>query len=133
MTRSISFVVPGQAVQFARAGSRGARRFTPAPQRNYMAAISYYAAIAMNGEPPFDGPVKLVMVVQYLIPCSWSKKRRDRAFWKTSAPDADNLAKIAKDAMSKIVYQDDAQVACLIVHKQYGPLAQATIIVGELA
>jgi Holliday junction resolvase RusA-like endonuclease len=129
---SISFVVPGEAKQFARAGSRGAQRFTPRPQRDYMAAVKMFAQTAMGDEPPRTGPLALTMRVEYLIPPSWSKKRRDAAKWKTTAPDADNLAKIVKDALNKIVYCDDAQIAYLVVQKVYSEFARSTICVTEL-
>jgi Holliday junction resolvase RusA-like endonuclease len=132
MSFSISFVVHGNAVAFARAGAMGKRRFTPTPQRNYMAAIAMHAANAMGDMPPVDGPVFLEMRIEYLVPPSWSKKKAAAATWKTSAPDADNLAKIAKDAMSKIVYRDDAQVAWILVKKVYGPQARSTITITEL-
>ncbi len=58
---------------------------------------------------------------------SWPKKRAAAAKWRTSKPDADNLAKIVADAMNAIVFADDAQVASLIVQKTYGPLAGVTV------
>jgi Holliday junction resolvase RusA-like endonuclease len=132
MPFGISFVVPGQAVQFARAGSRGTRRFTPKRQADHMAVIKMLAAKAMDGTPPISGPVEMRMRVEYLVPPSWPKKKRAAAKWKASAPDADNLAKIAKDAMNKIVFVDDAQVASLIVQKVFSEFARTTISVIEL-
>jgi Holliday junction resolvase RusA-like endonuclease len=131
--QSIHFVIPGAAVQFARAGSHGAQRFTPKPQRNYMAEVKYRASALMSGSSPWTGPVELRMRVEYLVPKSWSKKKQAAAKWKATAPDADNLAKIVKDALSKIVYADDAQVVSLTVQKVYGPLARSTISITELS
>lgn len=128
----ISFVVPGQAVQFARAGSKGARRFTPAPQRSYMNAVANLAFEAMDGLPPTNKPVSLQLRVEYLVPESWPQKRKAVAKWKTSAPDADNLAKIVKDALNAIVYIDDALVVELTVQKVYGLQARSTVVVTEL-
>jgi Holliday junction resolvase RusA-like endonuclease len=128
----ISFVVPGDAVPFARAGSKGTMRFTPPKQRSYEGAIKTFASAAMGNEPPFKGPVALTMRAEYLIPKSWSKKRRDAAVWKVSAPDLDNLAKIFKDAMSGIVYEDDAQVAWMTLQKKYSVFSRVTVSVMEL-
>ena len=130
--RSIIFEVPGQPVQFARAGSRGAQRFTPQPQRNYMTAIASYAAVAMGSSPPMDGPVELTLCAEYLAPKSWPKKRRDATEWKSSSPDLDNIIKIAKDALNTIAYQDDAQVALLGAIKRYGPQARLIIRVAQI-
>ncbi len=128
---TISFVIPGKAVQFARAGSKGAVRFTPAPQRAYMAEVSVKAFEAMGGMPPTEMPVALQMRVEYIQPKSWPRWRRG-TIWKCSAPDADNLAKLVKDAMSKIVYADDAQVCDLHVQKVYGLQEKTTITISEL-
>lgn len=132
MTGMISFVVPGDAVPFARAGSRGTMRFTPPKQRSYEGAIKAFAFAAMGGKPPIKGPVHLIIQAEYLIPPSWSKKKRAAAEWKESKPDADNIAKIFKDAMNRIVFEDDAQVASLIVQKKYGIFARVTVSVMEL-
>jgi Holliday junction resolvase RusA-like endonuclease len=128
----ISFVVHGKSVAFARAGAMGKRRFTPTPQRNYMMAVAQKGFEAMSGHEPVTCPVGMVLEVEYLVPSSWSAKRKAAATWKTSKPDADNLAKIVKDALSKIVYADDAQVVSLIVRKMYGPYERSTISILSL-
>ena len=107
-------------------------RFTPPKQRSYEGVIKTFALGAMDGQPPIKGPVRLVICADYLVPKSWSKRKRATAEWKDSKPDADNLAKIFKDAMNKIVFEDDAQVAYLIVQKKYGIFARVTVSVMEL-
>jgi Holliday junction resolvase RusA-like endonuclease len=129
----ISFVVPGEPVPFARAGANGKARFTPRKQADFMAAIRLYAQQAMGETAPIDGPVELCLRAEYLVPASWPKKKKDAAKWKASKPDADNLAKIFKDAMNTIVWKDDAQVASLTVQKTYGLFARVTVTVAELA
>ncbi len=119
-------------MQFARAGSRGAQRFTPPKQRDYMGSVKMFAQTAMGDDEPRTGPLALSMRVEYLIPQSWPAKKRDSAKWKTTAPDADNLAKLVKDAMNKIVYHDDAQIVWLTVQKVYGLHARSTITITEL-
>lgn len=54
-------------------------------------------------------------------PLSWSRKRRSDVFgaFCSKKPDTDNVAKAILDAMNGIVYEDDAQVAGLIVQKFY--------------
>jgi Holliday junction resolvase RusA-like endonuclease len=128
----ISFVVPGDVVPFARAGSRGTMRFTPPKQRSYEGAIKTFASKAMEGQPPIKGPLQVIIRADYLVPKSWSRKRRMAAEWKESKPDADNIAKIFKDAMNRIVFEDDAQVAWLIVQKKYGIFSRVTVSVMEL-
>ncbi len=128
----IAFTVPGEPVPFARAGAFGKRRFTPKRQADYMGCIKLFAQQAMAGAAPMDGPLALAIRAVYLVPESWPKKRKAAANWKASKPDADNLAKIFKDAMSKIVFADDAQVADLHVQKVYGVRAEIIVTVLPL-
>lgn len=128
----IAFNIPGEPVAFARSGGKGAIRFTPKKQRDFMGLVKLAAAGAMNGQPPLDGPLEMTIRATYLVPASWSKKRRDAAHWRTSKPDADNLAKIVADAINEIVYLDDSQVASLTVQKTYGPIAGVTVSVTAL-
>ena len=129
----IDFTVPGEAVPFARAGANGKRRFTPKKQANHMAVVKEFAERAMNGAPPIATAVAVLIKASYLHPASWSKKRKSATKWKTSKPDADNLAKLIKDAIGKIVFVDDALVASLIVEKFYGPTAFVRVEVVELS
>jgi Holliday junction resolvase RusA-like endonuclease len=129
----ISFIVPGDAVPWARAGSQGKRRFTPPKQRSYEGAIKTFASAAMDGDPPMKGPIQLIIRAEYLVPKSWSAKKQAAAEWKASKPDADNIAKAYKDAMNKIVFEDDAQVAHLIVQKKYSIFSRVTVSVMELS
>ena len=50
-------------------------------------------------------------------PCSnkrFPKAKKATAVWKSSKPDADNLAKIVADALNGIAWGDDAQIADLL-------------------
>ncbi len=128
----ISFHIPGTPTAFARSGGNGSIRFTPKKQRDFMALVRLAAASAMDGQPPFLGAVELTIRASYIPPSSWPKKKRDAAHWRTSKPDADNLAKIVADAMNEIVFADDSQVVRLSVEKLYGPLAGVTVSVMRL-
>jgi Holliday junction resolvase RusA-like endonuclease len=128
----IAFQIPGEPVAFARSGGNGKIRFTPKRQRDFMALVKLAAASAMDGAPPIEGPVEMVLRANYTVPTSWPKKRRDAAHWRTSKPDADNIAKLVADAINEIVFRDDAQIAALTVQKVYGPLAGVTVSVSPL-
>lgn len=127
----IRFEIPGEPLAFARAGRNGKFSFTPAPQRSFMGMIKAAASQEMQGRAPMEGALTMRIVATYLVPPSWSKKRKVAAKWKTSKPDADNLSKIVKDALSKVVYVDDAQVAVLSVAKMYGPVASLLVTVKD--
>lgn len=97
-------------------------RFTPQRQRNYMAVLKQYAADAMVGRPPFDGPVEMTVVATWPWPKSLSAKKRalPGAERKKTTPDADNITKIIKDALNLIVFTDDARISDLHVAKRFG-------------
>lgn len=127
----ISIFIPGEPVPFARAGAKGSIRFTPMKQRNQMAVARIQAQDAMKSAEcaPFDGPVCVSLRATFPVPQSWSKTKRDRAFWKTSKPDLDNLVKLTKDAFNSIVWIDDAQVCEIRAQKVYGSPVGVTVIV----
>ena len=129
----IAFTVPGNPIakgrpRFVRATGR---TFTPAKTMNYEGVVAGCAAQAMGAREPFEGPLRVTIRATFLVPQSWSQKRKNDAVWKTSKPDADNLAKIV-DAMNAIVWRDDAQVCELTVQKRYGAIAGLTVSVETL-
>jgi Holliday junction resolvase RusA-like endonuclease len=130
----IAFTIHGEPIakgrpRFVRATGRA---FTPQKTADYENRVEEAAARGMGGREPFNGPLRLTVRATFLVPASWSQKRRIAAHWKTSKPDADNIAKIVKDALNKIVYRDDAQIVELTVQKLYGPIAGLTVTVEEL-
>ena len=129
---AVCITIPGEPVSFARAGSNGKRRFTPKKQADYMTAARHFAARAMEGRAPIEGPVEMEVEAVFLVPDSWSKTKRAAAVWKASKPDASNLVKIVEDAFNGIVYRDDAQIARSLVVKRYGVAASINLIVRPL-
>lgn len=128
--REISFVVPGEVSPWCRAGRGGAISFTPAKQRNYMAALRTIAAASMHGAPPIEGPVELQVKVTYLRPKS---HKRNAPRWKTSRPDIDNAAaKLVMDSLNKVCWADDAQIASLHCWKEYGERAELAVSIRAL-
>lgn len=123
----VAFDIPGEPIAFARSGGNGKVRFTPKRQRDFMALVQLAAHKAMAGQPPLTGPIELSIRAIYRPPSSWPKKRAANARWRTSKPDADNIAKIVADACNEIVWGDDAQISSLIVQKTYGPIAGVTV------
>jgi Holliday junction resolvase RusA-like endonuclease len=53
---------------------------------------------------------------------SQKKRLLPDAFWRTSKPDFDNLAKIVGDALNKVAWLDDAQIAAAWVRKVYSDM-----------
>lgn len=97
------------------------RNFTPAkhPVQAFKAVARMAAHQAYQG-PPLEGPLSLRVL--FLMPrpgrLRWKKRLMPRQ-WHTSKPDADNLLKSLKDALSGLVYVDDAQICELTAKKVY--------------
>jgi Holliday junction resolvase RusA-like endonuclease len=128
----ITFTIPGDPVAFARSGGNGKVRFTPKRQRDFAALVKLAAHQAMDGREPLRGPVCLEIEAHYLIPTSWPKRKAASATWRTSKPDADNVAKLISDSINEIVFVDDAQVAQLAVRKVYGSTSRTLVTIAAL-
>ena len=131
----ISFTVPGKPMAFARAGSKGKFRFTPAPQRQAMGILQVIAAEAMAGRPPFSGPVAMTITAVWAWPKSLNPRKRSAlgANYRTARPDSDTVAKLICDAINGIVFLDDAQVCDLRVRKLFGESSFVRVQIETLA
>ena len=130
--KSVTFTIPADPVPFARAGSFGKRRFTPAKQTNFMNKVQIIADQAMSDHSLFIGPVRMEVEARYMVPASWSQKKRDTAKWKTSRPDLDNLTKLCADAINGVVFVDDAQIVELVARKVYGDKPETQVTITEV-
>lgn len=128
---AITFQVPGDPVPWARArlGKTGLH-FTPEKQRSYMTMVRDYGATAMGGLPLIEGPVELSIIATFLRPKSAPKRNPPR--WKPTRPDASNYLKLCEDALNRVVWKDDAQVARLSVVKQFGDAPSLAVTVRAL-
>ena len=83
-----------------------------------------------------EKPVRIKIVAFFAPPKS--TKRRDRIemlanrILPEKKPDCDNIAKIVLDALNKIAYKDDAQVAELSVKKRYAAAAKVFVHIEEI-
>lgn len=109
--------------------------FTPAKTRAYESALRYAAQESMNGEPPLEGPLSVVVVAIFPVPSSWSAKKQRAALageiWPTVMPDADNLLKVL-DACNEVVFRDDKQIIDARIVKRYGDRPRLVIEVREI-
>lgn len=83
----------------------------------------------------FAGPVEFEVVFYLPRPKTLLTKRLAHVdVPHTKKPDADKLARAAKDALSKVIWHDDSQVTDLIARKRYcadGEHPRAVITVRE--
>ncbi|MFX8681150.1 RusA family crossover junction endodeoxyribonuclease, partial [Acinetobacter baumannii] len=77
--------------------------YTPAKTVAYEGLVAHAAAQVMNGAPPLDGPLRLVVIARFQLPKQVSKARRALAAagrdWHTSRPDGDNVLKAVGDGL----------------------------------
>ena len=141
MTLIVEFTVLGTA---APQGSKirtkwGAMREANPNTMPWRQEVAACAKKAMEGREPTLLPVMLVATFIFQRPKSHYRtgKRvgelRERApAHMSSKPDLSKLIRAAEDAMSGIVYRDDAQIVELNVTKTYGRSAHAVVSVEEL-
>jgi Holliday junction resolvase RusA-like endonuclease len=123
----ITIILLGEPLAFARTRtSRAGMHYTPAPQRNHMAAMRMAAQAAMlDGQVAMlDEPVRLDLLAELGIPGSWSKRKHAAALLGLirpgKRPDLDNVYKLAADSLCGVAYRDDALVCEMWCRKVYG-------------
>jgi len=129
----ITFEIPGKpfAKQRARATRQG-RVYTPKETVSFERQVAAIAA-EYFGEP-FTGPVKLTVLATFEPAKSWSKKKTQDHLGTphTQRPDLDNIAKAIKDALNRIAWVDDSQVAEMVTRKTWGPYPKTVVAVEPL-
>lgn len=75
------------------------------------------AALAAHQGPPYEGPIIVELGFTLTRPKSHPKTK---VTWPISRPDVDKLARACLDAMTHIVFKDDAQVIALTAVKRWG-------------
>lgn len=136
----LTFTIPGPPVgkgrpRISKVGNH-ARMFTPEKTVNYETLVAVSAKNAMDGKPPIDGAVRVVLDIVCQIPASWSKKKRAAALegkeHPTSKPDIDNVIKAVFDGMNGIVWRDDVLVVDSWGYKRYGATPGVNVTVAPV-
>jgi Holliday junction resolvase RusA-like endonuclease len=130
----VVFHVPGKPKGKARARMGHAGHwYTPKNTVNYETVIAYHARRAMAGKGIALGALQMTVDAFVEPPARWVAQKRSDALAgllrPTSKPDFDNIAKVACDAMSGIVYRDDAQVVDCRVRKFYAKIPMLSVSV----
>jgi Holliday junction resolvase RusA-like endonuclease len=111
--------------------------YTPHKTKNYEDLIKYMFLHKYGVKTkPSEKEIALKIIATFEPPKSLSKKKRqeliDGEFGYLHKPDTDNIAKAVLDALNKVVYKDDNQVANLLVIKKYGATDKVEIEIKEL-
>lgn len=110
-----------------RDGSQTYRLVADKKVSDWIATVRCKAQEAMAGQPPWDGPLHVHLEFRFPRPKShYRGGRRDKDRLRPNAPklaakrpDLDKLCRAILDALTGVVYLDDAQVAYLQARKAY--------------
>jgi Holliday junction resolvase RusA-like endonuclease len=140
MDKTINFTVPGAAVgkgrpKFARRGNFTVA-YTPEKTASFENLVKLKAQEAMQGQPPIEGAVSVLIELNVTPPASWSQKKQRAALahevLPTSKPDVDNCLKAIMDACNEIVWKDDKQAVDVMVRKRYAATACSIVAISEI-
>jgi len=111
-----------------RAGEAGMRHSNAKWLTPWRSSVAAAAALAMDEREALIGPVRLELAFRVQRPHGHYGTGRNADKLRPSAPavpitnpDLDKLVRAVLDALTGIVYRDDAQVVELEVVKRYGP------------
>jgi Holliday junction resolvase RusA-like endonuclease len=135
----IDIFIEGRPVPKARPRVYNGHGVTPTRTRRAEASLLAQARPYAPQEP-LRGPLA-VEVTSYLpVPSKATLKKRGvtiaacltGAHLPTGTPDADNLAKLATDALNGVMWVDDGQIVRLVSEKRYGLKPGTRIIIRTL-
>lgn len=106
--------------------------FTPKETVRFEDAVR--ALGALHFKRPIEGPVRIEVIASFAPPASWSQAKRKAWLGRhhTQRPDADNIVKAITDALNRIAFADDAQIAEVYARKVWGALDQTTVYVSAI-
>lgn len=106
----------------------------------WRATVAARATAAMNGRELRTGPLRLRATFVFARPASHFGTGRNEGRLKASAPlyvrkrpDVDKLLRAIGDALTGIVFRDDAQIVDVRAEKHFGQQPCAHVVVEELA
>ena len=138
----IAFEVPGLPVPKARARvTRRGITYTPRETLNYEAQVRVAYANAYPGRQPFAAGTALALQLEAHFPLPAGAPKRLRRQMEagtttpmTQRPDLDNLVKTVLDALNRVAWADDGQVAEITARKRRTVSApRLSVSVAELA
>jgi Holliday junction resolvase RusA-like endonuclease len=107
------------------------RVYDPANSRDWKRTVHSEASRVVaerSARFPMKGPLSVSLVFHMFRP-----KTHAKTLHHQTAPDVDNLAKAALDAMTGCLFLDDKQIVSLTVTKGYGEQPGVEVEIMELA
>jgi len=107
--------------------TRQGRVYTPKETVSFERQVGLIAA--QHFPEPLVGPVSVTIRATFEPPKSWSKRKTAEHINRPHCqrPDIDNCAKAVLDALNRIAWADDGQVAEVTVSKVWGPVARTVV------
>lgn len=141
--KPLTFTVPGDAVPSRRRFTRAGISYETPETKAYRSDVRAAAIEAIKALPhgeqvcyPLAGAIRLDWVAVRCCPKSLGKRKTSLAveghILPTTRPDLDNIDKVVKDALTGVVWVDDAQVAIEHISKQYGTRPKLIVSVCEI-
>lgn len=127
-----------RASVFIKNGKPQARIHKDVKTKKWMEKVATIARINWRPRAPLEGPVELRIQIRRRMASAIknSHKKRSEALQgkilPTTKPDLDNYCKGIADALSGIVYRDDAQIVNLTMSKRFSDEEKTTILVQEI-
>jgi Holliday junction resolvase RusA-like endonuclease len=119
----ITFTIPGKPYPQKRPRVTKFGTFMPKENREAEKLIKACLAQAFPGKrlSPTQRPLRLSLLCAFAPAASWPQWKREAAIAgeiaHTMTPDGDNLAKTVKDALNRVIWQDDSQIVTTEVRK----------------
>ncbi len=129
------FEIPGPPMAKARPRFNRATGHAYTPKKT----ASFGRTVGTIAQPhfpqPLEGPVRLTIYATFQPAKSWSKKKTAAHLNRPhiQKPDGDNISKAIKDALNRIAWADDSQVADMRVVKVWGPTPRTVVHVESMA
>lgn len=132
--RVVTVTIPGDPVAQGRGRAvrfgNSVRVIDPSKSRSWKGAAQVHMIQARSSAlvfAPMEGPLVVTVLATWARPKSHPK--RNPPTWRTSRPDADNVAKAVLDAGIAVLWADDSSVVRLVVEKRYGPESSVVVTV----
>ncbi len=107
---------------------RGGHVYTPQKTKDAERKIAEAFRMAGGKLIPKGCEVGMEVTAYFPIPRSFSQRKREavayREIFPTKKPDADNILKLAADALNGVAYADDAQIVRMEISKEYSDDAE---------
>lgn len=132
--KRLTLTIPGVPIakarpKFARHG-KFVRAYSPQKKEEHHFKLLLQSQCAAEGFKPIPRGVPILLTLYFYMPMpqTFSKKRRQEAWYHVKRPDLDNLTKFFLDCANGILWHDDSQVASLIALKIYAKEEPVTAI-----